>query len=104
MRTLPARLLRATSAAALFLFASCGGGEPTGPEPTPTPVAGSLTLASGDAQTGTVGAALGTPLVVTVKDTNGSAMSGQAVTWSVVSGAERSPRAPRRQGATATPR
>ena len=86
MRTLPARLLRATSAAALFLFASCGGGEPTGPEPTPTPVAGSLTLASGDAQTGTVGAALGAPLVVTVKDTNGSAMSGQAVTWSVVSG------------------
>jgi hypothetical protein len=49
-------------------------------------VAGSLALVGGDGQGGTVGAALGSPLVVNVKSTTGAAMSGQAVTWSVVSG------------------
>lgn len=68
-------------AIALLLLLSVCGGEPTTP---PTP--GSLTVASGDAQSGTVGANLSAPLVVAVKDTKGAALSGAAVTWSVASG------------------
>lgn len=86
MRTLPSFARAALVAGLLFSLSTCGGGEPTGPETPPAPVAGSLTLVNGDGQSGTVGAALATPLVVNVKSTTGTAMSGQAVTWSVASG------------------
>jgi hypothetical protein len=41
---------------------------------------------SGDAQSGTVGANVSAPLVVTVKDTKGVAISGASVSWTVASG------------------
>ncbi|GMV04435.1 MAG: hypothetical protein AMXMBFR53_07150 [Gemmatimonadota bacterium] len=86
MRTLPIVARAALVAGILFTVSTCGGGEPTGPDTPPAPVAGSLALVSGDGQSGAVGAALGAPLVVNVKSTTGTAMSGQAVTWSVVAG------------------
>lgn len=51
-----------------LLLVGCGS-DATAP---PTP--GSFAILSGNAQSGTVGTNLGAPLVVTVKDTKGSAM------------------------------
>jgi hypothetical protein len=51
-----------------------------------------LEKVSGDAQTGTVGAALPSPVLVRVKDTHGHPVRGVSVTWSTISG-----------GGTATP-
>lgn len=85
MRYLPIRLAASLCAAALLVLLPSCGGDSTGPTPS-QPVPGSLTLVGGDAQSGVVGAALAQPLVVTVKDTDGAVLSGQAVTWSVTSG------------------
>ncbi len=41
---------------------------------------------SGDAQTGVVGAALGSPVTVRIEDSRGNPVSGEAVTFDVVSG------------------
>ena len=53
---------------------------------SPTPVASSLTMVSGNAQSDTVAATLPSALVVQVKDQNGAAMANVAVTWTVSSG------------------
>jgi uncharacterized protein (TIGR03437 family) len=51
---------------------------------TATPITpGSLTLVSGNSQTAQAGSAVANPLVVTVADTNGNALPGVTVTWSV---------------------
>ncbi len=55
----------------------------TGP-PTPTPT--SIVKVDGDTQTGTVGTALGTSVVVQVNDQTGAAMQGVSVNFSVTSG------------------
>ncbi|MCZ6917089.1 MAG: Ig-like domain-containing protein, partial [Gemmatimonadetes bacterium] len=57
----------------------------TEPEPAvPTPT--SLTVVSGDLQSGTVSSALGQPLVVRVDDQNGATMSGIGITFAVTWG------------------
>ncbi len=59
--------------------------DPTNTAP-PTPTATSMVKVDGDTQTGTVGTALGTSVVVQVNDQNGLAMQGVSVTFSVTSG------------------
>ena len=86
MRYLPPLIRSSARVLTLLLVAACGGSEPTAPTTPPPPVAGSLTLVSGNAQSGVAGAALGAPLVVNVKTTDGAAMSGQAVAWAVAGG------------------
>lgn len=51
----------------------------------PSPTAG-LHIVSGDAQTDTVGTALGTPLVVALTDAGGNPVAGASVTWQVSRG------------------
>ena len=70
---LPARIL----AAALLLGANACT-EPPNPA--------SLTLVSGDGQSGQVGQALPNPLVVKVSAASGAGISGRTVTWTVVAG------------------
>lgn len=66
----------------LALLAACGGES----EPPPTGgLAVAKATASGDAQTGTVGAALATPLAVVVTR-DGSPQEGVTVSWSVQTG------------------
>ena len=45
-----------------------------------------ITISSGDAQTGTVNTALANPIVVKVEDENGDDVAGASVTWAVASG------------------
>ena len=52
----------------------------TVPDPS---AANTLEIVSGNAQTGTVGQALANPFVVVAKDSNGSAMSGRPVTFTI---------------------
>ena len=59
--------------------------DPTNTTP-PTPTPTSIVKVDGDTQTGTVGTALGTSLVVQVNDQNGAAMQGVSVSFSVTSG------------------
>ncbi len=59
--------------------------DPTNTEPPP-PTPTSMVKVDGDTQTGTVGTALGTSLVVQVNDQNGAAMQGVSVSFSVTSG------------------
>lgn len=68
--------------ASTVLLSSCWDGGTSAP---PTP--GAIELVDGDAQTGTVAAALGAPLRVRVLDEDGEPMSGVAVAWAAVSGA-----------------
>lgn len=65
---------------ASVLAAGCGGGGNSGPPPGDV-ITVSKTTASGDAQTGTVGQPLASPIQVLVTE-NGSAASGITVTWS----------------------
>ncbi len=53
---------------------------------TPTPVATTLALVSGDAQTGTAGAALTNPITVKVTDQDGDAMANVAVAFAATAG------------------
>ena len=55
----------------------------TGAAQTPT----TLSLVSGDSQTGTVGTALANPFVVRVTDANGDPVAGVTVTFAVTAGA-----------------
>jgi hypothetical protein len=52
----------------------------------PTPVASTVTIVSGNAQTGTVATAAGTPVVVQVKDQNGDPIAGVQVNFTVTGG------------------
>lgn len=57
-----------------------GGGGGTGPTP------GQLTVASGNDQQGTPGAAAGAPLVVNLKTETGTPLAGDTIVWKVVFG------------------
>jgi plastocyanin len=61
-----------------------GGGGATGPGPGPT--AAAIAVVSGDGQTAQRGSELGQALVVRVTDSQGSAVSGATVEWTVSSG------------------
>ena len=65
-----------------------GDPPPTAPPspPTPPPSANKIAKTSGDAQHGTLSAALAAPLVVTVSTSTGAPVNGATVTWSVASG------------------
>jgi hypothetical protein len=65
---------------ALAALAACGSDDDSTNVVTPTPTAISITTGTNN-QTGTVGAALATPLSVKVVDQNGAAVSGATVTW-----------------------
>jgi hypothetical protein len=67
-------------AGAFMLLAACND-DPGGPPPPPV-----LERASGDGQSGVVGAVLSQPLSVRVRSADGRAMSGVAVSWSVTAG------------------
>ncbi|MEO7086606.1 MAG: Ig-like domain-containing protein [Gemmatimonadaceae bacterium] len=60
----------------LLLFTACSDSTTS-----PTPVATTLSLSSGGAQTGTVAAALATPVVVHVADQSGNSLSNALVTF-----------------------
>jgi hypothetical protein len=45
-----------------------------------------ITISSGDGQTGTVSTALANPIVVVVEDEDGDVVAGATVTWAVASG------------------
>jgi len=67
--------------AVAVLIMSCSG-DSNGPAPTPTAIG----VSSGGTQSGTVGAALGTPIGVRVVDAGGDGVSGVAVTFAVTAG------------------
>ena len=62
--------------------------DPTNTTP-PTPIPTAIVKVDGDTQSGTVGTALGTSLVVQVNDQTGTAMEGVSVSFSVTSGGGR---------------
>lgn len=66
------------------MLAGCGGGG--APPPAPSRTATTLTIAGGNIQSGTVGEALPSPLVVRVGDQTGRPLGGVTVTWTVTSG------------------
>ncbi len=69
--------------AALVLIAGCGGSDDT---TAPALVAASLVATQGNAQAGTVGLALTSPVSVQVLAANGSPVAGALVTWFIESG------------------
>ena len=73
------------SALAFGMTACTSKQDPTNTTP-PTPIPTAIVKVDGDTQTGTVGTALGTSLVVQVNDQNGAAMQGVSVNFSVTSG------------------
>lgn len=73
------------SAAVLLLLAGCGGGGDGGGNPPDPDLVISKATPSGDAQTGTVGQALGDPLRVRVT-LDGAPEAGQTVNWSALAG------------------
>jgi hypothetical protein len=72
--------------AAMVTAMACGGDSPTEPRPDPDPVATTLAIVAGDAQTGTVGEPLGTDPAVVVRDQFGDPMGGVTVTWAAGTG------------------
>ena len=54
--------------------------------PPPVPVVTTVTVLSGDGQTGPIGSTVARPLIGVVKDQFGHTMTAQTVTWAVVSG------------------
>lgn len=63
-----------------LVVVACGGDSGTEPQPQTT-----LTISAGDAQSGPVGQALASPVVVRVAR-DGAALAGASVSWSVQSG------------------
>lgn len=87
MPTMRCVLITCSTAAAALTLAGCGGGEtPTG-NGNGVGSATSITLVSGDAQSGGRTTTLGSPLVVKVSDAQGDGVSGVTVNWEVTSGA-----------------
>jgi ABC-type glycerol-3-phosphate transport system substrate-binding protein len=80
MRASSRFLTLATILAAVAVATTCGG-DATGPA-VPT----SITLVSGNGQSGVVGQALPNALVVKVVDASGAGVPGVTVNWSVTSG------------------
>src|SRR5438067_5894189 len=78
-----ARSRRLAGAASILLLVACKHDATTS---APTPVATTITVTSGDAQTIVAGAAASTPLSVKVVDASGAPMSGVTVTWTLASG------------------
>lgn len=70
---------------ALAALAACGDDDDVVNVVTPTPTSLSITTGTNN-QTGTVGAALATPLSVKVVDQNGNAASGATVSWTAAAG------------------
>jgi hypothetical protein len=68
---------------ASLALAACGGGG--GGHKTPV-TAASITIVSGNNQTGVAGSALPTALSVSIKDSSGRAFPGATVSWAVVAG------------------
>jgi hypothetical protein len=76
---------RAVAASIFFAFmAGCGGGGAS--STAPIRVATTLTLTSGNNQSGSRGEVLPNPLVVRVDDQTGKPLAGVAVTWTVTTG------------------
>jgi hypothetical protein len=73
--------------AAMLALAACHDSSDATAPATPT----TLSVVSGSAQTGTVGGALASPVVVQVQDQSGKPISGVTVTWTASSGATSSP-------------
>ncbi|MCU0618166.1 MAG: Ig-like domain-containing protein [Gemmatimonadaceae bacterium] len=92
------RPLRPITLLHLLLLTACSGGsDPVGSTPTPPtppvspppvtpPTPASLTVQSGDGQSGEPSVALSVPLAVVVRDAGGRALPGVAVTFAVDSG------------------
>lgn len=84
------KCLRTIRTVALAFLLACGGGGGDGPTaPAPVIPAGPparMSIVSGDAQTGPVGAELTTALVVKVTDAAGRAVSNQIVNFRVIAG------------------
>lgn len=89
MPTMRYVLITCSTAAAALTLAGCGGGEtPTGTgNGNGVGSATSITLVSGDAQSGGRSTTLGSPLVVKVSDAQGNGVSGVTVDWEVTLGA-----------------
>lgn len=71
-----------TAVAVLLVMAACGGESATGPSAAPA----AISVRGGDKQTGTVGAALTTPLSVLVTAADGKPVSNATVSWDVAPG------------------
>ncbi len=69
---------------ASLVMAACGGGGGGGHKQPPVPT--SITIVSGNSQTGVAGSALPSALGVSVKDSSGRAVLGASVSWAVVAG------------------
>lgn len=70
------------TATVMIVLAACGGEATTGPSAAPT----AIKVVAGNNQTGTVGAALATPLTVNVTAADGKAVSNATVSWDVAPG------------------
>lgn len=69
---------------ASLLLSACGGGGGGGHKTPPAPA--SITIVSGNTQTGVAGSALPAALSVSVKDASGRVVAGATVSWAVVAG------------------
>jgi hypothetical protein len=65
-------------------LAACGGGGGGGHKPPPGPA--SITIVSGNSQSGSVGAELPAALTVRVTDSGARPVAGATVTWTVTAG------------------
>jgi plastocyanin len=74
-----------TSMAIAALASGCGGGGSNSGTPPPTTTIAKTATNSGDAQSGSIGQALGSPLQVLVTD-GGTPSSGVSVAWSAATG------------------
>ena len=72
---------------ASLVLSACGGGGGGDHKAPPAPT--SITIVSGNNQTGIAGSTLPAALVVSVKDAAGRAVAGATVSWAVVAGGGR---------------
>ncbi len=81
-RRLGVRFMSASLAATVLLTGACSDDDDGVTPRTAT----TITVSGGNTQTGTVGAALAQPLIVTVRDQSGNLLAGQTVTFATTSG------------------